>query len=259
MDFNDKDIAALVKGIFDGEITEYDLPENLYTAIADYLRTGLYKGFGSSIGNVPEGNAELLGELRENIYMFSAAKTFQQVKEMAEKLMNDDGKVTPFNEFKKEANEIFKTYNKDYLKSEYATAIGQGQIAVKWNSIQRQKDILPYLEYSTIGDACVICAPLDHFTALVDDPAWDSIMPLNHFNCMCIVEQLDKEEGAGKETQDPEEFIKPVVGRMSDVFKMNAGKDKVVFNKDHPYFTVPKDDKGFAQDNFDLKLPKNDD
>jgi SPP1 gp7 family putative phage head morphogenesis protein len=254
-------IEKLIKGIFDGDITEHDLPTSLYHEIAEYLKAGLYKGYGMTLKeSFGTSDHELLSELRENIYAFSAAKTYQQVRDMTDKLTNSDGEVIPFNEFKEEAGQIFDTYNNDYLKTEYNTAIGQGQMAIKWNEIQANKDILPFLEYSTIGDACDICAPLDGFTAPVDDPAWDTIMPLNHFNCECIVEQLDQEEGESKETPetDRDETLEKVTGRMNDVFKMNPGKDAVIFSPDHPYFTVPKADRDFARANFNLPIPKKD-
>jgi hypothetical protein len=71
---------------------------------------------------------------------------------------------------------------------------------------------------------------------------------------------LDKEEGEKKETPDGEknEKVNEVKGEMQDVFKMNAGKDGYIFKDDHPYFHVPKGDVEFAQNNFDLPIPKKD-
>jgi hypothetical protein len=49
------------------------------------------------------------------------------------------------------------------------------------------------------------------------------------------------------------------MGNMSDVFKMNPGKDGYVFSPDHPYFTaLPKADVKLAQNNFNLKIPGKD-
>lgn len=264
--FAEEYIEKLIKEIFDGSITEYELPENLYYAIADYLKSGLYEGFGIDftkltkqineeiVTQFTEGDLELLSELRTNVYMFSAAKTYQQVKEMTEKLIGEDGKITPFGEFKQTAGEIFDTYNKDYLKAEYDTAITGAQEAVKWQSIEKNKDVLPYVVYSTIGDACDICAPLDGLTAKVGDPVWNTIAPPNHFNCRCLLEQSEE----GTETEDREDTLKDVEEKMDDTFKMNTGKDGYVFSPDHPYFSVPKGDVEFAQNNFDLKIPSKD-
>ena len=272
--FNDEYIRALFQGIYNGDITEYDLPENLYHAIADYLKKVVYEGFGIDftkltkqinsevLSEFTESDLELLADLRTNIYMFSAAKTYQQVKEMTEALINEKGTLVSFSEFKESAQEIFDLYNETWLKTEYDTAIGQAQESVKWNSIEKNKDVLPYLKYSAVMDANTseICAPLDGIVAPVDDPIWSTIAPLNHFNCRCLLEQLDKEEGEKNETSDEEKADKvgQVKDEMQDVFKMNAGKDGYVFKEDHPYFSVPKEDRDFAQANFDLKIPKTD-
>jgi SPP1 gp7 family putative phage head morphogenesis protein len=268
MNFSAAQIKDLIKKIYEGKITENDLPEDLYFAVANFLKTGVYQGFGITFNQLTKeinqkiasdfdtSDLDLLSELRENIYMFSAAKTFQQVKDMTSKLVDENGTVRSFNVFKKDATDIFGTYNKDWLKSEHTTAIGQAQSAVKWNSIEKQKDILPYLVYDTIGDACDICEPLDGLTAKVDDPVWDEIMPLNHFNCKCIVQQsADAELTTDNEK---ESAFNKATKNMNDVFKMNAGKDGIVFNKDHPYFSVPKADKEFAKNNFNLSIPKKD-
>ena len=241
-------IDDFINAIHAGIIDVHNLPKNLYKQIAKYLIDGVDKGFKE----FDSKDADLLQQLRENVYMFSSAKTYQQVKDIAGKITTDDGTLRPFNEFKKDATQIFDEYNVNYLRTEYNTAIGQAAMASKWDIIQAQKDILPYLQYSTIGDACDICAPLDGFTAPVDDPAWDVIMPLNHFNCECLVNQVDETDGKEVDDSGNDELVKTVSGKMDDTFKMNPGKDGYIFSPDHPYFVVPKDDRGFAKDNFGL-------
>lgn len=266
--YGDELIAQLLEAIFNGEIDETDLPTGLYFAIADYLKQALYKGFGinfTSLGRkierrtvqYTEKDLDLLTELRQNIYMFSAAKTFQQVFDMTNALTTDDGVVKTFGDFKTDARAIFDQYNEDWLKSEYITAVTQGQSAIKWDVIEDQKDVLPYITYNTIGDACEICAPLDGITAEVDDPIWDTIMPANHFNCRCAVTQTDDKNKLtpdGKKT----DIVDGVTGKMNDVFLMNPGKEGYVFRPDHPYFTVPKGYGKFKEGNFGLQIPDKD-
>jgi hypothetical protein len=266
--FSDEFLKKLILGVFNGTITERELPENLYYSIADYLKSGLYKGFGidfkdltkqinQGFGKFIESDLELLTELRESLYMFSAAKTYQQVKEMTEALVNEKGTVVSYNEFKDKATAVFDTYNDNYLKTEYNTAIGQAIGAVHWNEIQKNKEVLPVLQYSCIGDACEICEPLDNLTAPVDDPIWDTIYPENHFNCKCIVIQLEEDTKLTPD-DEKEETVATVSDRMIDEFKMNSGKDGYVFSPDHPYFSVPKGDVEFMQNNFNLRIPESD-
>jgi hypothetical protein len=72
---------------------------------------------------------------------------------------------------------------------------------------------------------------------------------------------LDKEEG--KENESDDEDINDALfvtdEKMPDTFKMNAGIDKEVFKSDgkgaHPYFSVPKEYRTFAESNFGLNIP----
>lgn len=256
MKYSDKQIEKLISGIFDGSISEYAIPEDLYLATAEYLKAGLYKGFGMNLTEAIEAGGkdlELLAQLRENIYMFSAAKNFTELKEMSA-LLTDGENARTFNEFRDEAMKVYDVYNQDYLKTEYNTAIGQAEMASKWIKVEDKKEFLPLLQYSAIGDACDICAPLDGMIAKVDDPVWDSVAPLNHFNCLCVLLQLDE----GEPTENRADIVADVEDNMQPLFVNNAGKTGEVFTKDHPYFDVPKADKDYAKDNFNLPIPETD-
>jgi Phage Mu protein F like protein len=257
-------IDDLFAGIFAEAITEYDLPHNLYFAIADRLKEGLYKGFGGTLKDfkVDTKDFELLSELRENIFMFSAAKVFSQVREMTDALTNDSGTVRSFSEFKKEASKIFEEHNVNYLKTEFSTAIASGQAGAKWNDIITNKDLLPYLRITVVEDANTteICEPLDGITLPIENDFWDLYYPPNHWGCRSTVEQLDEQDAgklSGKEDTDRAEKHADEHG-MQDIFKMNVGKDGYVFKEDHPYFQVEPKDRDFAKDNFGLEIPDKD-
>ncbi|MBS1599518.1 MAG: minor capsid protein [Bacteroidetes bacterium] len=262
LNFSKEAIEALIADIVDGSIDKDNLPEPLYFAIVERLKKALYEGFGGSLSDfkIDTRDYELLAELRENIYMFSAAKTYQQVREMTDALTDDEGKIKPFVAFRNEALEIFNTYNVNYLRAEYNTTLGQAQSAVQWVSIEKQKSVLPYLRYSAIEDenTSEICAPLDGITLPVDDPFWDDYMPLNHFNCRCTVQQLSESDADVTKNSKLEEATNKADENIKDVFKMNPGKDGYIFKKDHPYFEVAKGDKGLAKRNFDLPIPDED-
>jgi len=205
----------------------------------------------------------LIGEMRENIYMFSSAKTFQQTLEMSEAIYEGD-RIKPFSVFNQDAKAIFKKYNNfnlnktSYLKTEYETAIGQAQNAEKWANIEVDKNILKYLRYNaTIDDrTSKICASLNGLTLPVDDKRWNTCAPLNHWKCRCNLEQLDEADLTSK--ADANQKFKTATGLMDDLFKSNPGKTGEVFNKSHPYFSVPKKYKEHALNNFGLPIPKKD-
>ena len=265
--YGDKFIQALFRGIYAGKITPRNLPVSLYYAIADYLKKGVYEGYGATLSalkkpKIPKGfslkDTELLTELRTNIYLFSAAKTYQQIRTMSSALIDDNGTILPFKQFREKANETYDLYNKTWLQTEYDTAIGQAQAARKWNVIETNKDVLPLLEYSAVIDSRTseICRPLDGIIAPVGDAIWKKVAPLNHFNCRCLLRPISE----GKLTSESvkKSKVEETEGMMQDLFKMNPGIDGYVVSKEHPYYDVAPKDKAFARKNFNMPIPKND-
>lgn len=257
--YSDDDIEKLLAGIYDGSITPYDLPEDLYLSIGEYLKRAIFKGFGGGLADFEGKDLDLLTQLRENVYIFSAAKTYQQVKDISSKLVDEDGNVRSLKEFNDIGKETFELWNDTWGATEYTTAIAQAQSASKWSKIEKDKDALGMLEYSTVGDACDICAPLNGLTAPVDADVWDEVAPTNHYNCECILLQKETDEVTPTPDDERDSIIDKVSEKMDPVFKSNPGKTGEVFNGDHPYFDVPKDDRKYAENNFDLPIPKDDD
>jgi len=255
--YTESELQSLLEGIATGIISEYAIPESLYLKIADYLKTGLYQGFGGTLADFSGVDLELLTELRENVYMFSAAKSFTEMSEFRALLFNEEGERRTMREFLQYGSQSYEKFNEDWGRTEYSTAEGQAQMASKWQEIERNKDLLPILEYSAIGDACAICQPLDGLTAPVSDPIWGTISPLNHFNCECVLIQHEGDKTLTP-SSEKDEVYKDVTGKMSDMFKMNPGIDRYVFSPDHPYFDVAKKDLEYAKNNFNLPIPKTD-
>ena len=270
--YTDAEISSLIEDIYSGAKSELDLPEDFYLTLAKYLTKGVEEGIGGAIDSVKwgEADAELAAALQENIYLFSAARTFQQTLEMSEALTDDAGVLRSFDEFKQAANEIYVKYNggniddeirPGWIETEYNTAIQQASNAKQWNKIEKQKETLPYLRFVAVGDEleCDICGELDGTCLPVDDPFWDANSPEAHFNCRCVLEQLDKEEGEDNESTQEEADAADEAASVPENFRYNPGKQQEVFSTEgeskHPYFSVPKEYSKFARDNFDLPLP----
>lgn len=263
-DMTPNDIDRLLRAVFDGDIdSSSKLPEWYYDKLSNYLEHGLFKGFGDNLDDLEIGTtrSNLLQDLRDNVYMFSAAKTYQQVRDYEATLQDMVDKMadaTSYREFKEAVMATYDNYNQNWLASEYNTAIGQAQQASQWDEIENTKDTFPYLRYSAVMDpnTSEICAPLDGMTLPVDDAMWDRYAPLNHFNCRCVLVQIDKYDDVKLTTEAEKKQLQDEVGsQMQDVFKMNPGKDRYIFNPDHPYFEVAPKDRAFAKDNFGLPMP----
>lgn len=250
--FSDHEIDNLITHIAAGMIGKENLPYNVYKKTAEKLTDGVFKGYGKDFGSelLTQSDLVFLNSLRENVYVFSAAKTYQEVRAISSLMVDSDGNRIPFTEFKEQAKQMFHDYNQAYLKTEYDCAIGQSRSASLWNDIQQNKETLSMLVYQTVEDDRVRPehAELDGIARPVDDPFWDNFMPPNDWGCRCIVIQEDE---SVKET----DLSTRTIDEPPPLFQMNSGKDKIVFKEDHPYFDVARGDKELAKINFGLPLP----
>lgn len=255
--FDDEDFDRIIQGIVTGIITTKNLDPNTYRKIARKLSEGVFEGFGKDMQNVMYGTPDyhMLFDLRENVYIFSGAKTYQQTREIEDVLKRLTGALTKgdsvnsFAEFKKQAKEILVRYNENYLRTEYYSAISQARSASQWMQIEHDAEVLPMLTYHTVGDARVRPEhkDLDGISRPVHDKFWDKYYPPNGWSCRCDVLQTDdavKTSLQGFKTPQS----------VPDIFKFNAGKERIVFSPKHPYFDVAPKDKRNAKSNFDMPM-----
>lgn len=194
------------------------------------------EGYGTRFTKMDATNTKTVQQLKQNIYRFSAAKTYQQLQKFNTYLTDENGKERSFNDFKKLVLEKHPTYNVNYLQAEYQTAKASAQMAAKWQQFQRNKSRYPNLRYKTVGDEHVRDEhrTLDGFTAAIDDKIWDRIYPPNDWRCRCYVQQ----------TNSPVSKEKPDISFMKPEFSLNVGKTGVVFNEEaHPYYIMPSRDE----------------
>lgn len=243
-----KERDEILRKIYEGGITVAVLPVNLYRATAKKLNEGVRIG-------AEGGPTDLIAELEENIYVFSGAKTYTQVKDISS-LIVENGELVPWSKFKKLAIEKYELYNVDYLASEYETAIGQAQSAVKWNQIQQDAKAFPYLQRKAVMDANTSpeCVMLNDIVAPVGDPFWRTRSPLTHFRCRCILEAIDKYADVKLSSRAKINASVRDTEHINPLFKGNPGIDKVIFNESHPYFDIEPKDKKLAKKNFNLPI-----
>lgn len=257
LDYDEKEQNRLVEAIYLGFVSLYFLPKKLYQQTAKELNRAVKEGYGTSLGvQFGEPDKALLAEFRENIYMFSAAKTATQVNDI-KSLMYDGDRIRPMNEFKTLALEKFKTYNVSHLESEYITAHTAGSSAKNFRRALRDKDLFPTLTAIVIMDEMTApeCARMSNVTAPVDHPIWNHNIAPRHFRCRCH-EVLNDKYDKVKPSKGLNEIIEANDKDMQPMFKMNPVYDKVIFSKKHPYFDIGRRYKSLARKNWNLPIPK---
>lgn len=206
--------------------------KELLAAYSKIFLKAVVKGFGNDLFSIKYDSPDynMLTDLRNNVYQFAAAKQYSHLKALTESLIDDDGKIRSFSQFQRVAFEIGNQFAKNWLKTEYNSAIAGGQMASKWADII-SNPATRYLQFDPVmdGRTTELCSSLHGVIKAVDDPFWNTYYPPNHFNCRSTVKQLS----SGRVTPD-HEIVHPE--KMPVAFKTNLAKTGMIFPKYHPYW-----------------------
>lgn len=247
----DEIIDRLIDQIRRGEIRPGDIDPELFNLVAAELWRGVQKGYGVKLDSAKGSEIGMLKALRTDVYIFSGFKNYHFLRAATDLLIDtENNRIRTFDLFRSEILKLNSTYNINFLRTEYNYAVASAQMAHKWQDIVDNKGALPLLKYETVGDARVRAAhaALDGVVKPVDDPFWDHYMPPNSWNCRCTVRQLD----AGEITQTEPDKLP----QLTEMFRINSGKQAVVFPRNHPYYKVDPADQDRADNNFDLPIPE---
>jgi SPP1 gp7 family putative phage head morphogenesis protein len=213
-----------------GKLKPKDLDKELVLKTYDELYKGAKAGYGKDWDKLNKVGDLLVTEIQNNLYFFSAAKSYAQLVEFNDLLVDDAGKIRSFADFRRKVMVVHKTYNGNYLQAEYQTAQRSANAAKQWQGFVKDEDLFPNLQYRTVGDDRVRDAhdKLEGVIKPINDKFWDTNYPPNGFRCRCAVRQTTK--GATKSV--------PKV-TVDKGFGNNVGKTGKVFDENgHPYFTI---------------------
>jgi hypothetical protein len=240
-----KKATSIVEGVYNGNISRKNLSLRYYNETRSELMGAVRKGMGDR-----KGYEILFDDLQLNVQAFSAAKTYNLVRDL-EALQKGNPN---YKDYEPKAQALVKQYDV-WGEAEINTAQQQTHQAKQWHIIKEDADLFKILKYSTIGDACKICKPLDGITAPVNSPIWRRIYPCNHYNCYCIVIQITEDDGPFTDAKTLANLVAGSTELMNPVFMSNPGITNKVYTNKHPYFSsVPKSDRDFARENFGLPI-----
>ena len=226
-----KYLAEMVASIWKEKgFKEGTINRDVTTEFANRLFSGVEKGYGKKIAalnyNTPDWHK--LASLQKNVWHFSAAKNYTQLRQLSNALIGEDGKLRSYSKFKEEAFKINNTHINQHLKAEYQLAVSGAQMAAKWVHIQETKDVLPLLEFDAVMDerTSQICSGLNGTVLPVDHPFWQIYYPPNHFLCRSTANQLR----AGELTLNPPNADIP------KMFQINLGEKGLIYPPGHSYY-----------------------
>lgn len=188
----------------------------------------------------------MLKKLREDVFLFSGCKTHKELKEAASWLLDDNGKVRSFTDFRNDVWKVHTAYNQHYLEAEYHFAIGSAQMAAKWDDFERDGDRY-HLQYRTAGDDRVRPehAELDLITLPASDRFWSRYYPPNGWRCRCTAVQVRAGKYPESDPGESERRGEAATTRIDKnginadaIFRFNPGRDRQIFPPAHPYKKV---------------------
>lgn len=187
-------------------------------------------------GDFETQDAAMLTRLVKDTWSFSAAKNYQQTRDLTLALRDEKGNLREFSDFKEQANSIVDKYNDTWLRTEYDFAIAASQSAARWNDFEKEADIIPNIRYQTVGDDNVRASHqvLDGIIKPLSDPFWTTHYPPNGWGCRCeAVQSL-----SGSKITDDNNI--PHV-EIPKIFETNLAKTGLIYPKHHPYYNgVPR-------------------
>jgi SPP1 gp7 family putative phage head morphogenesis protein len=238
-------VERIAKGLHNGTITPESLNSSLINQIYADLAGGSADGWGKDWTKFGKdiGQDKTVLSIQKNIFRFSGAKTYAQLKEFNE-LLYKDGQLRSYQDFKAEVLKVNKRYNRNYLQAEHQTARQAGHHGRNWQEFQKDKDLFPNLEYRTVADERVReeHSVLHKIIKPIDDPFWDTYYPPNGWRCRCYVVQT---------TDDPTEDT-PSDESVKPEFRVNVGKTGTVYSEKHPFFAIASSAGKEVQNAFEL-------
>ena len=204
-----------------------EIEVNLFGEIWSKMNEAARKGFSRSKAIDPD--EDFRNAILRNNAVFSAFKVHRMQNDMARLLLDSDGNLKPFEQWKKEVIPIASHQVGNWLRTEYDTAVLRAHQAADWRQFEREKDVLPNLRWMP---STSVHPGADHkrfwgTVRPIDDQFWSEHRPGDRWNCKCGLSSTD----------DP---VTPVPGSTGKDdpqpgLENNPGKDAKLFSDKHPY------------------------
>lgn len=235
--FDDDVLKGAMKRLYQKKYNPLkEIDEELFNQFWDIYNDAADKGLQDAPPlDYGDKDADFYNELQYNNGVFAAFKTHRMQNDMASQLMGEDGKLKTFAEWEKDTRSIRDHHVGSWLETEYNTAVNRAHIAGQWRQFEREKDILPNLEWMRTTSVTPgkdhepfwgVILPIDH-------PFWTKHKPGDRWGCKCGLRSTDApvKPPIGDAWDNP--VYDPSVG-----LDNNPGKDAMLFSFSHPYFAA---------------------
>lgn len=229
--FSKEVLARMLREIYDGLNVRDEIQRDAFMETLRLFNEATVKGLEES-GYVA-GDRLFYEQLRTNNEVFSAFRTHRMQNDLAARMMDDGGKLKPFDKWVRDVEDITDHYVMRWLRTEYDTAVLRAHQAADWKRFEADSDVLPNLRWmpTTSPDPDIYHRQYweAKLTLPVGHPFWKSHRPGDRWNCKCSLEATDEPATAGAVAD-----FKPVPQQPG--LDNNPADDGKLFNDSHPYF-----------------------
>lgn len=224
-------MARLLADIFARKFNvEDEIYPELYEAARQTFERALEEGY--PMEETEDADRLFHEALKNDADVFAAFRTHRMQNDIASQLLDEDGRLKEFRQFREDAESVIGTYNNHWLRTEYDTAVLRARYAADWKRFSRNADILPNLKWMPTTSADPDVFHMEYWriglTLPKTHPFWKNHHPHDRWGCKCDLE----------ETDDPVTGIIPEVDyRPSPGLENNPGLEPELFSHTHPYYT----------------------
>jgi hypothetical protein len=231
------------------EDTDFNLFQSYYDLVAISFFSGNTTDFNTSIieltnkilANTLIGieyapDTLVLQSLKDNIFKFSCAKNYQELKNISKELLDEEGNKRTFAQFKEAIKKLNIQFNQQYLSAEYEIAVTSAQMISKWNELtENGTNMNVLLTFDAVGDGKTtqICKSTNKITRPASDSFWNTHAPPLHWGCRSTLKK------GKKITEIPSDLPE-----LEAEFAFNPAQKAVIYSQKHQYFKdLPKEIK----------------
>ena len=230
--FDEEVVKKAVRRIYEKKfnpLTKID--EGIFNETWNLFNRATDEGFG--VKEFGDPDFDFYQQIRYNNAVFSAFRTHRLQNDIASKLLDENGKLKPFEQFSNDVQNITDHNVRHWLRTEYDTAILRAHQAADWKQFDKVKDILPNLRWMPTTS---VTPDLVHkryweveLTLPQDHAFWKQHRPGDRWNCKCSLEATDDPVRGTYVLNDDDQ---PNPDRGLD---NNPGQDARLFSDTHPY------------------------
>lgn len=207
-----------------------DIEPTLFEKTKEILSGAVNTGVAGQRSGKPSD--AFIHALTHSTDVFSAFRVHNMQSKIASYLVDSKGKLKPFGQFVKDVKPYITHQNRQWLQTEYDTAVRRAHLAADWQRFEDEKDVLPNLEWkpSTSPNPGEDHKPYWGTILPVDHEFWNQHRPGDRWNCKCSLRNTDKQR-----TAIPVEHFYKNTGPQKGL-DTNPGTTGEIFSTSHPYF-----------------------